>query len=382
MELIYLDWAATTPISSSVLAQMINTAADFPGNPSSVHREGKKARDLLSSDRKKCALLLGTEENRIFFTSGGTESNSIILNSLLLRRSRGTVLISGIEHPSIYEYINTLKAFKYTVTILKPDKKGVISPESVGEKLTPDTVMVIVMFVNNETGTIQPIAEIAKVIHAFEKKNSRPIHFHTDAVQALGKIPFSFKEMDVDSASFSAHKIQAPRGVGILYAKKVPSVLSKGGGQESGVRPGTENLPGIHAFTTAIGECLTDLDKKIEHARKLKSVIFKEFEKIPGIEILQVSDNQSPFIINLIVKHFPGEVFTRVMSDRGFAISSGSACSSRNKSKKSRVLTAMGIPEDKAFHFVRVSTGSMTTEEDIYNFCGAVEKELSIFRRN
>lgn len=377
MELIYLDWAATTPVSNDVLQEIVRVFKDYPGNPSSMHLEGKKAAVLLEEDRKGCAELLGVLPEHIHFTSGGTESNSIILNSLLLRESRGRIIISEIEHPSIFEYITLLKKIGYDVSIVKPDKTGMITPEAVRSKLTKDTFLVTVMTVNNETGIIQPIKSIAGVIRDFEKENGRPIHFHTDAVQALGKIHINLKELDVDSASFSAHKIQGPRGSGILYSRKRPAPLSKGGGQESGVRAGTENLPGIHGLYHALKAAVLKLDEHVSHAEFLRDILVSNFHEIPGIDLNFTSDSQSPFIINARSDKFPSEVLTRIMSDRGFALSPGSACSSKSKGRKSRILTSAGLSEKEAFHSFRISTGFLTTREEIEALCQTVREVLS-----
>ena len=381
MKRVYLDWAATSPVDSKVLEQMSDAALRFPGNPSSIHTEGKAARQFLEKDRGLCAELLGTQKKRIFFTSGGTESNEVILRSLLLKKKPGNILISGIEHPSLFEYIHFLKNFGYSVTVLYPDKYGIIQPQTVEKKLQQNTAMVIIMAVNNETGAVQPLDDIVRIVRNFERKNNQHIHIHTDAVQALGKIHFHVEELDIDSASFSAHKIQGPRGVGILYAKTMPGVLSVGGGQESGLRPGTENLAGIHGLATAMEQYFTNFDIRVDHAEKLMEILRAEYRSIPEIQVLERTPKHSPFIINASVKHFPGEVFIRVMDDRGFAISSGSACSSRNKEKKARVLSAMGLSQERSFHSFRVSTGVATTEEDIHRFARAINDELNVFRR-
>ncbi|RKX94341.1 MAG: cysteine desulfurase [Spirochaetes bacterium] len=381
MELIYLDWAATTPISRNVLEEMNRVFLEYPGNPSSLHKEGKKAADLLAQDRIKAAALLGTDPRHVYFTGGGTESNAIILNSLLTKESRGSVLISGIEHPAVFEYTKTLRKNGYTVSVLHPDKRGIITAENVRSRLTEDTFLVAVMTLNNETGIIQPVKKIAEEIRSFEKNNRRPIHFHTDGVQALGKIPLDLSEFGVDSAAFSGHKIQGPRGTGILFAKKPPEPLSKAGGQEFGVRGGTENLSGIHGLVTAMEETIGTMSERTAHAEKLRSLLIEKLEDIPEMKLNFDIQNQSPFIISVNEKTFPSEVFARIMSDRGFAVSPGSACSSKNKTKMNRVLTSCGLSSDEAFHSFRISTGFSTAEEDIISFCRTAKNELSKLRR-
>ncbi len=381
MELVYLDWAATAPISPDVLEKMSEVFVNYPGNPSSVHREGKRAKELLNSDRNKCAEMLGTEPDRIFFTGGGTEANAIIMNSLIARESRGGIVISALEHPSVYEYTRILKKLKYSVTIVNPDRNGIISPDAVISKLNKQTVMVVVMAVNNETGMIQPVKEISKALRDYEKTCGRHIHLHCDAVQALGKIPLDLGKYGADSVSLSAHKIQGPRGTGILYSGKTPDVLSKGGGQEAGVRPGTENIAGIRGMTAAVEYYTETFRERSEHASGLKKLLSDNLERIPGVHINFPAENQSPFILSARTSDFPGEVFTRIMSDRGFAISPGSACSSKDRAKKTRVLTSSGLSDREALNSFRVSTGISTDEKDILGFCGAVEKEVSVLRR-
>ncbi len=381
MDLIYLDWAATTPISRKVLQEMQRVSLEYPGNPSSIHKEGKKAAELLHKNRNKAAALLKTDSRHIYFTGGGTESNALIFNSLLTKESRGTVLISGIEHPAVFEYIKTLKKNGYNISVLNPDTRGIITAENVRSKLTEDTFLVAVMAINNETGIIQPIKNIADAIRSFEKNNHRPIHFHTDGVQALGKIPLDLSDLGVDSAAFSGHKIQGPRGTGILYAKKAPEPLSKAGGQESGVRGGTENIPGIHGLVAAMEETLGHMSERTAHAEELRSLLINNLEDIPEMKLNFDIRNQSPYIINIYENTFPSEVFARIMSDRGFAVSPGSACSSRNKIKTNRVLTSSGLSLDEAFHSFRISTGFTTTKEDILSFCRTAKDELSKLRR-
>ncbi len=386
MKSIYLDWAATAPIIKRIPAIMSKALIDFQGNPSSVHSEGKKAREQINISRKVCADLLKTKPEQLIFTSGGTESNNIILSSLFYKKRGSHIILSTIEHPSISEYYKSLKFYGFTVDYLKPDSRGIILPEKLLKLLKPDTIFVSVMTVNNETGAIQPITELVEVTRAYEKKNGRSIHFHTDAVQALGKIPFYPGLLDINSASLSAHKIGGPKGVGMLYLQKSAQPLSAGGGQEFSIRPGTENTAGIIAFTEAIKISLPKIDSNYSNAEQLKELLIKELLKIKGIKLLfenkRVNRNiYSPYITSLTVSPVPGEVLVRILSDKGIQVSTGSACSSRNRKKQMRILLASDISEQDASGSIRISTGWSSTEADIMNFISVLKETVFELRK-
>ena len=250
----YFDWAATSPGDKEILRQALELTLEDWGNPSSVHQAGKSAKALFESAREACAKALGVKASTIFFTSGGTESDHIPLLAVLNKMQKGTVLISSIEHPALREMGDEIKKAGCKVSYIPADKDGVIQPEAVTSLLTNDTQLVCVMAVNNETGVIQPIKEISEAIKKWSEGKRRP-KFHVDCVQAAGKIPFSLKDWDIDSAAFSAHKICGPRGTGILYLKDGETTIEpflRGGGQEKGIRSGTENVFGALAF----GKCL------------------------------------------------------------------------------------------------------------------------------
>jgi len=383
---IYLDWAATAPIRPEIPELISNSLLEVQGNPSSIHSIGKNARKYIDSSRKLSAELLETRPEQIIFTSGGTESNSIVLSSLFLKRPGSHIIISSIEHPSIYEYITNLKQFGFEIDLIKPASDGIIVPEDINKLLRPNTNFVSVMTVNNETGAVQPIKEIVSFIRAFEEKNGRSIHFHTDAIQALGKLSFKLSSLGIDSASFSAHKIGGPKGTGILYLRKPISVLSSGGGQESSIRPGTENVSGIIAFSRVLELSLEDLDYNIKKTENLKTLLITKLVKIKGVKVLFNSENiieqqYSPYIVSATVAPVPGEVLVRILSDEGIQISTGSACSSRNRKKQIRVLTESGISKKDASGSIRISIGWSITEKDILIFCSILEKKLSELRK-
>lgn len=386
MESIYLDWAASAPIHSDLTSLISDTLLTFHGNPSSVHIEGRIAGIQIDNSRKVCANLLGTKPEQLIFTSGGTESNSIIMSSLFRRKSRGHIIISAIEHPSIYEYSAALRGSGFDIDYIAPDLKGFINPTDITPLLKPNTIFVSIMAVNNETGAIQELGNLVSVIRNFQQKNGRPIHIHTDAVQTLGKMDFKSDLFDIDSASFSAHKIGGPKGTGLLFLKKPIAVLSSGGGQESGIRPGTENTAGILAFSRAMELSISQLENNLNHAKSINSLLKTELLKIKGVKVLFTSSNGdtkqiSPYILSATVSPVPGEVLVRVLSDEGFMISTGSACSSRNRKKQNRVLTASGVAEEDAAGSIRISTGWSTTEADIIAFCTILKTKLSELRK-
>lgn len=379
----YFDWTATTPMSESAIEEYCFCARKYIGNPSSTHPLGNEATLRLEEERKKTANLLGTKTSNIYFTSGGTESDSIIISSLLKSPSAGEIITTGIEHSAVLEWKKTLEATGWKFTVLQCPA-GYLKPETLEKALNDKVKMVCVMKVNNVTGTIQDTKTIANIIRDKEKEYGRHIHFHCDAVQALGKVSLNIEAEDFDSAAFSAHKFKGPRGVGILYNRnKAITALSRGGGQEQGLRPGTENLPGICAMNKALEEALISLEKNsikvLQFRNKIEDICSKACIKLISPSS---SDNKpfSPYIINISVKPIPSEVFLRVMSDKGFCLSAGSACSSNTKGKAEGVLAAMNIDPIDRRSSIRISFGANTTEEEVNLLCHALSdtyKELN-----
>ena len=378
----YFDWTATTPMSESAIEEYSSCARKYIGNPSSTHGLGFEAAQRLIEEHKKTAAMLGTTASNIYFTSGGTESDSIVISSLLKSPSPGEIISTGIEHSAVLEWKKTLEAAGWKFTVLQCPG-GYLNPETLEKALNDKVRMVCVMKVNNVTGTIQDTKTLASIIRNKEKEFGRHIHFHCDAVQALGKIPFNLSEEDIDSAAFSAHKFKGPRGVGILYNRnKAITALSRGGGQENGLRPGTENLAGICAMNKALAEALDSLEEnhqKILVFRNKIEILSSEL----GIKLLSPSSYNesafSPYIISISVKPIPSEVFLRVMSDKGFCLSAGSACSSNTKGKAEGVLAAMNVDPMDRRSSIRISFGANTTDEEVDLLCNAIKdtyKEL------
>ena len=378
----YLDWAATTPPYKEAITVLSDTMENYYGNPSSNHQLGLKSKELLNQSRKKCAELLNCSDSKIIFTSGGTESNNMIIYSLLKSRDKGEIIYCGLEHPAASLPAINMGKMGARIKQIDPGEDGRINPEKLYKALNEKTRMVIIMLLNNETGVIQPLDELIQVVRKCENKYGRAIHFHSDMVQAMGKIPVDLKRYDVDSASFSAHKFGGPRGIGILYLKKQREFLYLGGGQENGFRPGTENLASIASMTKALELSLSEDHNKII---TLMDHLIKSIGDIPSARILPPQrlrnrENYSDYILSLSFPPIPGEVLVRVLNEKGFAISTGSACSS-NKKSKTAALTAMGYDDKIRFSSVRVSIGRLTSIEELDQFMLTLNQtilELSI----
>lgn len=390
MRQIYLDWAATAPIDPVVLEELIETQRELFGNPNSLHSTGREASRVLENSRHRFAELLDVDTSGIHFTSGGSEANAIVLLSLLRKKRRGRVLISSIEHPAVYEYIAVLRDAGFDVREIPCDGGGFIRPEAVEKLLSVDTRLVSVMTLNNETGSLQDIAGIARSIRSFEEREGCDIHLHSDAVQALGKLPLDLDSMDVDSAAFSGHKLSAPKGIGALYLRTTIEPLLVGGGQEGGIRPGTQNVPAVHAFVRAAERRIEHIDSQLERVAGMQRSLVQRLAKIDGVRLLPADSDAidareslrySPYILSFTTSPLPGEVLLRVLNDRGLAVSSGSACSSRQMKKRGRVLEAMGVEEKSALGAVRISFGWSTTEEEVKRAGEILEETIPEFRK-
>ena len=364
----YFDWAATSPADKEILREALELTLDDWGNPSSIHQAGKNAKALFEAARETCAKALGVKPANIFFTSGGTESDHLPLLAVLNKMQKGSVLISSIEHPALREMGEKMKKVGWKVNYIPVDKDGVITPEAVTSLLTNDTQLVCVMAVNNETGVIQPIKEISHAIKKWAEGKRKP-KFHVDCVQAAGKIPFDLKDWDVDSAAFSSHKICGPRGIGILYLKDEIDSFLRGGGQEKGIRSGTENVFGALAF----GKCLEKYFisesnqpalSSYNEQKKVTEEFVKKLSELKGCTIIPPSrlekpDLFSPYVVQAAFQNIPGNVMLRALDSKGFYISTGSACSSRKANRP--VLEAMHVDASLRETAVRFSFGPLTT---------------------
>lgn len=391
----YLDWAATTPPDSTIALQALHASFDHFANPSSQHRAGRAARETLEGSRSSfldsLALASGVKSlgGNLAFTASGTEADQIPLLSLLKlvkKTESGTgairtsatekphLVISAIEHAAIDAQAETLSRLGFTVTFVKPEADGIVRPSKIAEALRPTTRLVAVMAVNNETGAIQDIDAIGSAVaSAASRLGVRTPLFHVDCVQALGKVPLRLSGGLVTSAAFSAHKIQGPKGVGALWHSKAIDPLAVGGGQESGIRSGTENLFGIYAFALCAAKAAASLDERLPRALALERLLLDGISAIPGACAVPQSrvagdPRWSPWIVSAAFPGLGGEVLARALSDADIAVSTGSACSNTHKTKGRRVLDAMGLPEELSFSSIRLSFGPDTVAADVEAF--------------
>ena len=365
----YFDWAATSPSDEEIIRKALDISLEHWGNPSSIHEAGTDAKKALTEARKIAAEALGVKDSTIFFTSGGTESDHIPLLSMLTRPNQGSIILSAIEHPAMREMAKAMENCGWKIITVSPDKNGFITPESIVEKIQDDTTFVSVMAVNNETGAVQPYAEIAKSIEEACKGKRKPL-FHVDCVQGAGKIPLDLSK--VDAASVSAHKIGGPRGAGLLYLSRQITPFLRGGGQEGGIRSGTENLFGATALAMclrkyAISERNPDAMKRFKDQEEMTQRFVESLKEIPGCKIIphgRMEDpglNFSPWIVQAAFPGIPGQVMERALSEQGFYISTGSACSSGKQSRP--VLDSMNVSREEKESSVRFSFGSSITEK-------------------
>lgn len=368
----YFDNAATTFPTQSVLECYMHTATEYPGNPSANHREGFKAHAYLEKAREKIALLLSVPPSCLTFTSSASESIAICMGSLLWAKRPGRVITSAIEHEAVLSWQGILKEKGWEFVTLKA-KNGFVSKEDLATALTPETKLVAIQMVNNVTGAIQDIKGLVKVVREYEKAENKRIFFFSDAVQALGKIPFSLTDLDIDGASFSAHKISGPRGIGALYLKKSIQSLASAGGQEKGIRGGTENLPAIAAFATALKE----IHASDQRTMKIKKRLVELFQDA-GIKILSPLESCSPYILSISTP-LPSEVLTRMLIDQGYCVSSGSACSNNAKGKGEGVLLAMGYSPKEAKGAIRISLAHDSDEAEAENLAKTLITDVKEF---
>jgi cysteine desulfurase len=375
---IYLDNSATTRPHPGVIETVKRAMENYYGNPSSLHQKGVEAENVLKQARKVAAQYLGCKEGEIIFTSGGTESNNTAIKGIAFQyQNRGKhIVTTQVEHPAVYDVCKQLEGIGFAVTYLPVDREGRVSVEDVKRALRPDTILVSVMHVNNELGTIQPVEEIGQWLKQYPK-----VLFHVDAVQGIGKVPLSLHDSGIDLLSVSAHKFYGPRGVGILYKREglIIHPLMMGGGQEAGVRSGTENLPAIAGMAKAI-RVLEELGK--DEAGRLQSLnqrLREGIERIEGCIVNTPQQGAAPHIMNLSVPGVKAEVLLHALEERGFLVSTKSACSSK-ANEPSRVLTAVGIERDCALSSLRISLGRENTREEIEQFLTALEACVETLR--
>lgn len=358
--LVYLDHSATTPLREEVLQAMDPYLKERYGNASSLHSWGREARQAVESARKKVGLALGAEPEEIYFTAGGTESNNIALRGTARRLGKGHIITSSIEHHAVLDVCRDLASQGFKVTYLPVDRYGLVDIREVEKAITPETVLISIMMANNEVGTIEPVEEIGNLARG---KN---IVFHTDAVQAVGKLPVKVNTLKVDSLSLSAHKFNGPKGVGVLYVRKGVQLtpLCSGGGQERKLRPGTENVPGIVGLAEALKLAVEELPQKTAHLKALQERLVKGLSKIEGVTVNGHPSLRLPGHLNLSFNYVEGESLLLGLDLQGVAASSGSACTSGSLDP-SHVLLAMGLDHQIARGSLRLTMGRGNTEEDV-----------------
>jgi cysteine desulfurase len=376
---IYLDNAATTQVDERVVLSMLPYHSEEYGNPSSLHSFGTHAKEILDRSRRKLAAFIGAEPNEIVFTSGGTEANNLALKGIAFgNRSKGNhIIVSAIEHDCMLNACKWLETMGYYITYLPVDNKGVVDVNELKKYINPKTILVSIMHANNEIGTLEPIEEIGQICKSYN------VPFHSDACQSFGKIPIKVNEAGLDLLTINSHKIYGPKGVGALYVRKGVNIvpLLHGGGQESGIRSTTENLPGIVGFVNAAELCIegmkTESSKLLKLRKNLTDFLFDNFD---NVYINGSIDDKLPGLLNFSFHGLEGETMRLLLllDEKGVAVSAGSACSSNDKTHNaSHVLQAIGLNQFEARGSIRVSFGRYSTDEDLEKFKVALTESIN-----
>ena len=376
--MIYLDHAATTKISPAARDAMLSAMETAYGNPSSLHALGQQASAVLDRARETIARQLGASPREIYFTSGGSEGDNQAIRSGAINgaaEGKRHIVSTAMEHHAVLHTLEALEREGFSVTYLKPDQEGRVSPEQLEEALRPDTALVSIMYVNNETGSIQPIRELAKVCKRHE------IPFHTDAVQAVGHIPVDVKADGVDYLTLSAHKFHGPRGIGALYVRRGIRLQSLilGGGQERGKRAGTENVPAIVGMAAALEEETALLTTHMEYVEGLRRILVEGLKRIPHAFLNESPDHHAPGIVNVSFDGIEGESLLLLLDGAGICASAGSACSAGSL-EPSHVLLSMGIPEEIAQGSLRLSLDHSNTIEEMQTALREIENVVRRLR--
>ena len=375
---VYADNAATTSVSKAAVDAMMPYLTTCYGNPSSLYAFAQDAKEALEAARKTVADIIGAEPREIYFTSGGSEAdNQAIVSMAKLGALKGKkhLISTKFEHHAVLHTLNQLKKQGFEVTLLDVHEDGVVRLEDVEAAIREDTALVTVMFANNEIGTVQPIKEIGALCR------SKGIPFHTDAVQAAGHMPIDVKEMNIDLLSMSGHKFHAPKGVGVLYAKRgVPLFnIIEGGAQERGKRAGTENIPGIVAMAAALKESVDNMEANTAKIIPMRDKLFAELSKIPHSKINGSLEHHVPGTVNMCFEGIEGESLLLLLDAKGICASSGSACTSGSLDP-SHVLLSLGLPHEVAHGSLRLSIGEYNTMEEIDHIIKVVPEVVAYLR--
>jgi cysteine desulfurase len=377
--MIYFDNSATTKPYKAVLASFVTVSSEYFGNPSSLHGLGGQAEKLLSQSREQIARLLSVKPTEIIFSSGGTESNNIaIKGTALMHKNRGRHLITTrVEHDSVLQAMKQLEQNGYEVTYLPVDQEGRVRVEDVEEAIRKDTILISIMHVNNEVGTIQPISEIGEMLRKYPS-----ILFHVDTVQSIGKVPLSLGKKHVDLCSISAHKFHGVKGTGAIFIREGVRLapLFNGGNQEQKFRSGTENVAGAVAMAKALRITLSENPAGIENVRKIQSILRHGLLKMDDIHIHTPIEGSAPHILNFSINGVKSEVFIHALEEKGIYVSTTSACSSK-KNLPSKTLMAMGVPRKLANSSIRISLSYQNTEEEARIVLSAIEATVNQLRK-
>lgn len=363
MKNVYMDYSATTPVKKEVLDAMLPYFSEHFGNPSSLYSIAQESKEALEKARGQVASLIGAKANEVFFTAGGSEADNWALEGVVdaLKDKGNHIITTKIEHHAILHTGEYLEKHGIDVTYLDVDAEGRVNPEDVEKAITDKTVLISIMMVNNEVGTIEPIKEIADIAH------NHGILLHTDAVQALGNVPIDVDNMGIDLMSMSGHKIYGPKGVGALYIRKGTKISNfiHGGAQEMKKRAGTENLAGIVGFGKAAELAKENLESHIDRVSELRDYFISEVtSKIPDTIVNGSMEHRHPGNANISFEYIEGESMLILLDMNGISVSTGSACSSKSLTP-SHVLSAMGIPVERIHGTLRFTIGDPTTKEDI-----------------
>lgn len=360
---IYMDHAATTYTNKEVLQEMLPFFTDYYGNPSSIHQFGREVKKNIDIARERVAKALGALPEEIYFTAGGSEADNWAIKGVAYanRKKGNHIITSAIEHHAVLHTCEYLEKEGFEVTYLPVDQYGLVSIDDLRNAITDKTILITIMYANNEIGTIQPIEEIARLA------KEKGIYFHTDAVQAVGSVKINVKEQNIDMLSLSAHKFYGPKGIGALYIRKGVKLISflHGGAQERGRRAGTENVPGIVGLGKAIELADSKLDESVRRISALRDKLIKGImEKIPYTRLNGHAENRLANNANFCFEYIEGESLLLNLDMKGVAGSSGSACTSGSLDP-SHVLLAIGLPHEIAHGSLRLSLGEVNTEDDI-----------------
>ena len=375
---VYADNAATTSVSKTALDAMMPYLTEFYGNPSSLYAFGQKAAEALAASRETIAACLNADPKEITFTSGGSEAdNQAIVSAARLgaRKGKKHLISTQFEHHAVLHTLAKLEKEGYEVTLLNPHEDGVIRVEDVEDALRDDTCLVTIMFANNEIGTLQPITEIGALCR------ERKVLFHTDAVQAAGHTPIDVKAMNIDMLSISGHKFHAPKGVGVLYARRGIALTNiiEGGAQERGKRAGTENVAGIVAMAAALKESCDHIEENAAKIIPMRDRLFEELGKIPHSKINGSLEHHVPGTVNMCFEGIEGESLLLMLDDNGICASSGSACTSGSLDP-SHVLLSIGLPHEVAHGSLRLSIGEYNNMDEIDHIIKVVPEVVAYLR--